>query len=445
MQPNIQNRTFFLGDNLDFLPRINTECVDLIYLDPPFNKKKKFTAPIGSAAEGAEFRDWFGEQDIKDEWVEEIRQEHPELHSFLRGVREMGNSYNYCYLVYMAVRVVECHRILKPTGSVYLHCDHTMSHFLKLLMDCIFGEKQFRNEIVWSYDKFLSSHKKFFNRNNDVLLFYVKSDKNVFHTQFDARETTHSKRGYVPQSFCKEIVIYKETEQNRDKIKKYLERGYKPKYTNFKGVPFAQVWSIPKVGRSKEATKYPSQKPLRLLERIIQASSNPGDLVLDPFCGCVTACVAAEKLGRKWVGIDVGIKAWKLIEMRMKKEVDEDVTRGEPRLLRDPPQRGMEDARVKKYVYVMSNPAFRGMYKVGIAENVEKRQAQFNTGDPNRAYQVEFKLLTPHYKTLEKFIHRKFGGNYEWVPGKLEEIIQAMKDYSPEQDDAIGFDKKPDA
>ena len=439
MQPNIQNRTFFLGDNLDFLPRINTECVDLIYLDPPFNKKKKFTAPIGSAAEGAEFRDWFGEQDIKDEWVEEIRQEHPELHSFLRGVREMGNSYNYCYLVYMAVRVVECHRILKPTGSVYLHCDHTMSAFLKLLMDCIFGEKQFRNEIVWHYS---AGHgpKKDFRRKHDTIFRYSKTNDYMFNKQFDPYPEDYE--------YKHEFRFTDEEGRLYRKNRRKDPAGQDKRFYWDDGVACDTVWTFLRAKKwnqipstSKERTNYPTQKPLALLERIVKASSNKGDLVLDPFCGCVTACIAAEKLGRKWVGIDISIKAWKFIELRLKEEVDEDVTRGEPRLLRDPPQRGMEDARVKKYVYVMSNPAFRGMYKVGIAENVEKRQAQFNTGDPNRAYQVEFKLLTPHYKTLEKFIHRKFGGNYEWVPGKLEEIIQAMKDYSPEQDDAIGFDK----
>jgi len=432
MKPNIQSRTVFLKDNLDILRGINSECVDLIYADPPFNKKKEFTAPIGSQAEGASFLDLFGKEDIKDEWVEEFRQENYELHSFLTGIKSIGNSYNYCYLVYMAIRILECRRILKKTGSFYLHCDHTMSHYLKMLLDCIFGEKQFRNEIVWEYDKFLSSRKKFFNKNNDVILFYAKSGKNTFNTQFEDRQTTHSARGYVPQSFCNEIVIYEETDSNRAKIQSYIERGYKPKYVNFRGVPHAQVWNIPKVGRSKESTGYPTQKPLALLERIVAASSNPGDLVLDPFCGCATTCVAAERLGRGWVGIDVAKEAWNQIERRLQKEVPPDMFRGEANFSTTPPVRGKGDARPKKYVYVISNPAYPDMYKVGVATNAEARLNQFQTADPKRRYKLEFKTLTADYKTLEPHIHRKFDGDHEWVPAELDAIIDAIKRYRPE-------------
>ena len=151
MKSNIDNRTIFCHDNLEVLQNINSNCIDLIYLDPPFNKKKMFTAPIGSSAEGASFRDWFEEKDIKDEWVKTIKEDHDKLYNFLVGVRSLDNTYNYCYLVYMAIRLIECQRILKETGSFYLHCDQTMSHYLKLLLDCVFEEKNFRNEIVWGY------------------------------------------------------------------------------------------------------------------------------------------------------------------------------------------------------------------------------------------------------------------------------------------------------
>ena len=429
MQVNVKSRTVFLGDNLDFLRGINSECIDLIYADPPFNKKKQFTAPIGSQAEGASFLDLFAEEDIKDEWVEELRQENYELHSFLGGVKAMGNSYNYCYLVYIAIRLVECRRILKNTGALYLHCDHTMSHYLKLLLDCIFGEKRFRNEIVWEYDKFLSSRKRFFNKNSDSILFYAKGDKNPFNVQFDKRQTTHSARGYVPQSFCNEIVIYEMTEKNRDKIQKYLDKGYTPKYVDFKGVPFAQVWTIPKVGRSAEGVGWPTQKPLALLERIIRASSNRGDLVLDPFCGCVTTCIAAERLERNWIGIDVAKESWNLIEKRLLRDVPPDLLRGQANFSTAPPVRGKGDVRPKKYVYVMSNPAYPGMYKVGVAANVEARLNSYQTGDPKRGYRKEFAKLTPEYKTCEPYIHAKFNGLGEWVSGDLSAIIAAIKTY----------------
>ncbi|MCY4302291.1 MAG: DNA methyltransferase, partial [Aestuariivita sp.] len=150
---NVPNRTIFCDDNLDVLREINSGCIDLIYLDPPFNKNKRFTAPIGSSAEGAEFDDIFREEDVKDEWLVTIKEDQPELYHYLNGIQGVGNSYNFAYLAYMAIRLLECHRLLKETGSIYFHCDPTMSHYLKTLMDCVFGEGNFRNEIVWCYRK----------------------------------------------------------------------------------------------------------------------------------------------------------------------------------------------------------------------------------------------------------------------------------------------------
>ena len=126
---------------------------DLIYLDPPFNKNKIFTAPIGSNAEGASFSDIFREEDVKEDWLLDIKEDHFAIHNLLSAVRviEGRTSYNFCYLAYMAIRLMECQRILKSTGSIYLHCDPTMSHHLKLLLDCIFGEKNFLNEVIWAY------------------------------------------------------------------------------------------------------------------------------------------------------------------------------------------------------------------------------------------------------------------------------------------------------
>ena len=156
LQSTIKNRTLFCKDNLDILQNIDSHTIDLIYLDPPFNKKKVFTAPIGSSAEGASFKDYFREEDVKDEWLQTIKEDHIELYNFLNGVKNISSNkqylYNYCYLAYMAIRLLEMHRILKDTGSLYFHCDPTMSHYIKLLMDIIFGEKNFRNEIIWCYE-----------------------------------------------------------------------------------------------------------------------------------------------------------------------------------------------------------------------------------------------------------------------------------------------------
>ncbi|MGR3913166.1 MAG: site-specific DNA-methyltransferase, partial [Gammaproteobacteria bacterium] len=294
MKPNIKSRTVYLGDNLPFLRGINSTCVDLIYADPPFNKKKQFTAPIGSQAEGASFLDLFAKEDIKDEWLEEFRQENYELHSFLSGIKTVGNSYNYCYLVYMAVRLVECHRILKKTGSLYLHCDHTMSHYLKLLLDCIFGENNFRNEIVWCYHAGGASKRRF-PRKHHVLLLHGK----------DAKKSVHN----VLRIPYRDLYAYQENHDPAMGV-------YHPE-----GKMLHDWWEISVISsKAKERTGWPTQKPLALLEQVILASSNPGDLVLDPFCGCATTCVAAERLEREWVGIDVAKEAWNQIEKRLKKE-----------------------------------------------------------------------------------------------------------------------------
>ena len=149
--PNVENRTIFCDDNLDVMAGINDQCIDLIYLDPPFNKNKEFAAPIGSSAEGASFKDIFREDDLKKEWLWTIREDQPELYRFLDGINGVGKPYNFAYLAYMAIRLLEMKRILKDTGSIYLHCDQTMGHYLKVLMDCVFGEKNFINEVVWCY------------------------------------------------------------------------------------------------------------------------------------------------------------------------------------------------------------------------------------------------------------------------------------------------------
>lgn len=172
MDANIKNRTIFCDDNLDVMQGINSACIDLIYLDPPFNKNKKFTAPIGTSAEGAGFKDIFREEDLKMEWLQTIREDNPDLFHYLNGIKGVGKPYNFAYLAYMAIRLIECRRILKPTGSIYLHCDPTMSHYLKTTMDCIFGEENFRNEIVWSYRRWPSKSRNF-QTMHDILLFFA--------------------------------------------------------------------------------------------------------------------------------------------------------------------------------------------------------------------------------------------------------------------------------
>ena len=400
---NVMPRTIFCRDNIEVLRGINTGCIDLIYLDPPFNKKKVFTAPLGSSAEGAAFSDIFKAKDIKDEWVKSIEYENPELHACLAGVKTFSNQYNYCYLVYMAIRIIECHRILKDRGSLYLHCDPTMSHYLKIVMDCVFGEKQFRNEIVWCY-KFGGSSRKQFARKHDVILYYSKLDNWVFNEQLMREFETDSNWG-----------------QRKD------------------GKLLTDWWYIPTLNTmAKERTGYPTQKPLALLERIITASSNKGDMVLDPFCGCATTCVAAEKLGRQWLGVDVSHRAYELVNQRLEvlyaeqseNSLTAPVLSGgytQAHYTTKAPVRGQEERQEQGYVYVIGNHSWPNIYKVGIAKDPKRRLNSYQTSDPYRAYTLCYAQRTAFYKEIEQEVHNQFAATNEWIAGDVNEIIAAIK------------------
>ncbi len=287
----------------------NSASIDLIYLDPPFNSKADYAAPIGSVAAGAEFKDTWTLSDVNVEWINLIETKHPALYRVL--LASMSDS-DKSYLAYMAVRLLEMQRIIKPTGSIYLHCDPTMSHYLKLVMDAIFGRSRFQNEVIWQM-KSVSGFKSQANRwirDHDVLLFYSKSKGYRFNKYKKPYTAT-----YIEKMFNKV------DEDGR----RYRQRTHKRYYADEGGVPYGTVWddihSFQTKANSAEITGYPTQKPLALLERIIKASSNEGDVVLDPFCGCATACIAAEDLGREWIGIDVSAKAAELVRMRMERDL----------------------------------------------------------------------------------------------------------------------------
>jgi site-specific DNA-methyltransferase (adenine-specific) len=392
MSLNVKPRSIFCKDNLDILRGINNDCIDLIYLDPPFNKKKQFSAPVGSSAEGASFSDIFRQEDIKDEWVKGIEYENPELHAYLTGIKAIGGVYNYCYLVYMAIRLIECKRVLKDTGSLYLHCDPTMSHYLKVVLDCVFGEKNFRNEIVWCY-KFGGSGIRDFARKHDIIFRYCKTESFVFNHQLMREFETESNWGKRPDG-------------------KLL--------TDWQYIPVINTMS-------KERTGYPTQKPLALLERIILASSNKGDVVLDPFCGCATTCIAAEKLGRKWIGVDVSHKAFELVKERLKKEVPPNLFRGEPVFSTIAPARGKGEDKEQGFVYVITNNRDKGFYKIGIAKNVKARLNSYQTADPFRSFELVYQLKTPYFKEIERDIHAHFAADHEWIEADKAEIIKEIK------------------
>ena len=376
-EANFVDKTIWTGDNLDILRGMNSETVDLIYLDPPFNSNRNYEAPVGSKAAGAAFKDAWTLSDLDVAWMGLIADEKPAIARILDASSVSHGKGMQSYLTMMAVRLLEMRRLLKPSGSIYLHCDSTASHYLKLVMDAVFGASNFRNEIAW---KRTSSHSDAnrFARVADRLLFYALEDA-TWHTQHLPLGEKYVKRDYrhrdergryrvgdltgpglsggesgepwqgydpgqsgrcwsVPRTggyaqWIEDNLIpgYKAlsgvherldalsdaglvdwTKTGYPRLKRYLSASKGEAVSDFIG-------DIQNVNnRSKEHVGYPTQKPLALLDRIIKASSNEGDMVLDPFCGCATACVSAENLGRKWVGIDLSPKAVELVNRRLK-------------------------------------------------------------------------------------------------------------------------------
>ena len=185
MAPNWKNRTIWTGDNLPIMRGMNSECVDLIYLDPPFNSNKTYEAPIGSQAAGAAFKDSWALNDLDEAWHGELAEQEPALYTIIDAAGIAHGKGMKSYLIMMGVRLLEMRRILKPTGSIYLHCDPTASHYLKLLMDAVFGMGRFRNEIVWHYRRWTGKAKRF-QRLHDLILFYSKANDHIFNIGHNA-------------------------------------------------------------------------------------------------------------------------------------------------------------------------------------------------------------------------------------------------------------------
>lgn len=307
--PNWENRTLFKGDNIHILRSMNSNSVHLIATDPPFNKGRDFYATPDSLADGASFQDrWSWEKDVHEEWVDKITDDFPKVMNVIQGSRNSYGDDMGSFLCFMAVRLLEMHRILRDDGSIYLHCDPTASHYLKELMDSIFGRKQFRNEIVWCYAG-PNNTKRWFPRKHDIILFYVKDEKKAIFNIDAIRMPYKRITGTGHNSLSRG---QRSDEQVKIIEKEYAERGKIPEDY---WVDIAGGGHISK----KERTGYPTQKPLALLERIVKASSNERDTVLDPFAGCATTCVAAEKLGRQWVGIDIWGKVQDVVIERLEK------------------------------------------------------------------------------------------------------------------------------
>ena len=352
MDTNVNPKTIFTGDNLPIMRGMNSASVDLIYLDPPFNSNANYAAPIGSEAAGAEFKDTWTLNDVDVAWLDLIEAKHPALNRVIHAAMTDSDK---SYLIYMAVRLIEMHRILKPTGSIYLHCDPTMSHYLKLVMDAVFGKRNFRNEIVWQRTNAHNLKAKYFSKTHDVLLFYSKDKDYTWNKQYTdysqaqlsrykkdetgrlytGRDLTVSSggnrnfqwRGSRPSSNRSWGASLEQLERWYTEGRILLKRDGTPRLDGLKvyldelpGKQIPAIWTdIPRIGNtSKERLGYPTQKPLALLERIIKASSNEGEVVFDSFCGCATTLVAADRLQRDWIGIDISAKAAELVVERIR-------------------------------------------------------------------------------------------------------------------------------
>ena len=302
--------TLYYGDNLEILrEHIKDETINLIYLDPPFNSNKDYNVLFGekngtqSPAQMKAFEDtWQWDRKAEETYREIVENLPKKIADLIKAFRSfLGGNDMMAYLVMMAIRIYELYRVLKPTGSIYLHCDPTASHYLKLVMDAVFGFNQFQNELIWHYQTGGASKARF-SRKHDVILFYTKSQTWEF----------HGERIAIPRS------------------EKALARARNPKGAriaiddNIKNPN--DVLIIQQMNpMAKERLGYPTQKPEALLERIIKASSNEGDLVLDPFCGCGTTITVAEKFKRRWIGIDITHLAITLIKHRLENTFSNEV------------------------------------------------------------------------------------------------------------------------
>ena len=383
------NRTLFLEDNLPVLRGLDSDSIDLIATDPPFNKGVGAFRGTTKAGQNVEFSDVWHWSQVQDEWLEQLKGDHPNLFNMILyansavGKDEKGSSMG-AFICWMAVRVLEMHRVLKDTGSMYLHCDPKSSHYLKAMMDAIFGPKNFQNEVVWKRSGGKSDANRY-GRVSDRVLFYTVSSDFVWNKQYQPHDPEYVRKTYryddndgrgayttMPlhaasksagesgkpwkgidpsakdrhwatpiKGVVNDYIVrnglidgwpdaYPAIHQRLDALDAaglVVYRSGLPRVKTYlsstKGVAATDVVTdIPMVS-GKEDTGWPTQKPLALYKRMIEASSNPGDMVLDPFAGCATTCVAAEQLERKWIGCDLDNEAGQVIVERLQREVNE--------------------------------------------------------------------------------------------------------------------------
>ena len=380
---NFANRTLAVMDNYPFMRALNNECIDLIAIDPPFAANETFTSaprpPISPAefaeeialaqAHGAAHHEGIGETRVKDywnwdedvhpTWKMRIEDDYPKVHSVIETVENCATENEAAYLCAMAARLIECHRVLKPTGSLYLHCDSHANSYLRLLLEAIFGAENYRNEITWRrhnsvHGSFQHAPKQW-GRMSDTLLFFAKSggtpilpyrqmteeervskfnlvDENGRRYYDDSAHIWNTPNMGARPNQCYEWRGYTNPHPSgwrliRSRLEEEYQKGnfvilpngrlQRRKYEeDFRGTPIGNFWDdlLPAAGH--ERTGYTTQKPLALYERIIRASSHPGDVVLDIYAGCATTAVAAERLGRRWLACDMAYRSWTMLKRR---------------------------------------------------------------------------------------------------------------------------------
>ena len=379
-----ENRTLVRGDNLEEMRKFPDECINLIATDPPFNSQRNYFVPYRDE-HGQEpdtliraFTDtWTWGEAAEETYRELIEDTNVQISDTVEGLRNFLNETPMmAYLVMMAIRIVEMHRILKPTGSLYLHCDPSASHYLKIVLDAIFGASNFRNEIVWQRTSTHNDGNRF-GRVHDIILFYSKDPQPLWNPIYTAHNPEYIERFYrhedeigryrvgdltaagvtqrgesgqawrgvnpstvgnhwraprreawpegvePPENYESLSVHEKLDVLDANELIYWPPRGRVPGFKRYLSTSRGRrvhdvITDInPLTGNSRERTGYPTQKPIELYKRFITASSNEGDLVLDPFCGCGTTCVSAEELNRHWIGIDLTYLAIGAVRQRL--------------------------------------------------------------------------------------------------------------------------------
>ena len=354
IEQNFPDNALYEMDNLLVLRGMNSETVDLIATDPPFNTKRNRSGSAGFYVDrwkygdpSKELPDQWKWNEVHPKWVEEIKDNHQALHSAIKTAEVCQDKNTAAFLCFLSVRLLEMHRILKPTGSIYLHCDTTVSHYIKMCMDAIFGRKNYRSEITWkratSTQKGSQHQSKRWGNNADIIFYYAASSSTPLSPERELTDTEIlekfklvDERGQqyyddsahiwsTPNMGARPNLCYKWRgfvnphasgwRLSEERLEEEYQKGNivirpngkleRRKYLkDYKGASYGNIWDDVLPPSGEERTGSPDQKPVALYERIIKASSNEGDLVLDPFCGCATTIIAANNLKRRWIGID---------------------------------------------------------------------------------------------------------------------------------------------